>query len=86
LDRTVLAMGLLRFLSGLVEIAGAIACLRYDSVSAALRVNSLIGLAGPVFFLIGGIGFVSVSSQLHPPKLAALVAGMLLVLWGTAGA
>lgn len=82
-----LAMGLLRFLSGLVEIAGAVACLRYNSVSAALRVNSLMGLVGPAFFLIvGGIGVASLSSRLHLPKLAALVAGMILVLWGTAGA
>ena len=83
---SVLLMGLLRLLSGLVEIGGAIACLRYNSIPAALRINSMIGLAGPIFFLVvGGIGLVAVASRLSGVKVAALCLGMLLVLWGTSG-
>ena len=83
---SVLLMGLLRLLSGLIEIVGAVACLRYNSVAAALRINSLIGLAGPVFFLIvGWIGLFAVASRLPLVKIAALCVGMLLVLWGTSG-
>ena len=86
LQTSVLLMGLLRILSGLVEIVGAVACLRYNSVATALRINSLIGLAGPVFFLlVGSIGVFAIASRLSPVKIAALCLGMLLVLWGTSG-
>ncbi len=85
-NRSVLAMGLLRILSGLLEIAGALLCMRYNRVSVSLRVNSLLGLAGPLFFLaVGAIGLVSVSSSLRPVKMLLLALGILLVLWGTTG-
>jgi len=82
----VVLMGILRIVSGLIEIGGAIACLRYNSIATALRINSMIGLAGPVFFLlVGAIGLFSVASQMPLLKVVALCLGMLLVLWGTSG-
>lgn len=79
-------MAVIRLLSGLLEIAAALLFLRANRVSYALRVNSLMGLAGPLFFAaVGAVGATAVRARLPMAKLAALCVGMLLVLWGTAG-
>lgn len=84
--RPVAIMAAIRVLSGLLEIVVAFLFLRANRVSFALRANSVMGLAGPLFFLsAGAVGLSSLRHQAPAARLLAIAAGILLVLWGTAG-
>lgn len=77
MERPIIVMAILRLLSGIAEIAGAVIFVRANRVSLALRVNSLIGLTGPLFFLaVGAVGVASLSTRLPLTRLLALCAGM----------
>ncbi len=77
-------MALLRMISGIMEITAALLILRLHRVEAALRVNAVLGLLGPVFFLaVSALGIVALAVRVSPAKIMILVAGACLILWGT---
>ena len=77
-------MALVRLFSGLVEILAAVAFLRLGKVEAALRLNALLGLVGPlVFALVSLLGLTAIAVQLPPLKIVLLSLGIVLILIGT---
>lgn len=86
LNRIVLAMAGLRLLSASIELTAALLFLRFNRVEAALRINSVLGLFGPaIFMLVSLFGIAGLSGGVEPIRLAAILCGVALVLWGTAG-
>ncbi|MGQ9778896.1 MAG: DUF2619 domain-containing protein [Bacillota bacterium] len=86
LDRPALLweMAFLRFFSGLLEIAAALAFLRVGRVETALRLNVLLGLVGPlVLVLVSLLGIVSLAARLSPGKIVLLALGVVLILVGS---
>lgn len=81
---TVHNMALIRVISGLLEIIVAIIFLKLGKVESALRMNSLLGLVGPlVFIAVSALGIVAVAVKLSWLKLAFICLGIVLVLLGT---
>ncbi|MCL6614051.1 MAG: DUF2619 domain-containing protein [Firmicutes bacterium] len=77
-------MALVRFFSGLLEMLAAVAFLRLGKVEAALRLNALLGLFGPlVFALVSLLGLTSIAVRLPPAKIVLLSLGIVLILIGT---
>lgn len=77
-------MAVLRILSGLLEIAVAIIFLKLGRVETALRLNSFLGLIGPIIFiLVSALGIAAIAVRLSWPKIIILCVGMILVLIGT---
>lgn len=77
-------MALLRVVSGIMEITAALLILRLHKIESALRVNAVLGLLGPVFFLaVSALGIVALAVRVSPVKIILLVAGACLILWGT---
>lgn len=77
-------MAMLRVVSGLIEIAAALIILRVGRVDAALRINSVLGIVGPVVFIaVSALGIITIAVKLTPLKVLLLVAGILMVLLGT---
>jgi len=77
-------MALVRFLSGILEVIAAIIFLRLGKVEHALRINALLGLIGPlVFILVSTLGIVAIAIKLSPLKVILLTLGSVLVLVGT---
>ena len=78
------SMAGLRIFSGLLEIAAAVIIIRSGRVEAALRINALLGLIGPLVFLaVSALGIVAVAVRIVPFKILLLIIGFLFVLWGT---
>lgn len=82
--RIVLTMALMRLLAGTLEITGALLMLKFGTVQAALKVNAVLGLIGPVILtLVGMIGLIGLRHELSWPKLASVGLGVLLIFLGT---
>jgi hypothetical protein len=86
-DRVLAGMAVIRALSGLVEIVAAYYMLFHaQRIQDALRINALLGALGPVVFIVvSALGLASLAGRIPIERLITIIAGMILVLWGTAG-
>lgn len=73
-----------RVLSACLEITAAILMLKFNRLDAALRINGLLGLIGPLILLaVTAIGAFGLAGRVHPAKLATIFLGVVLILIGT---
>lgn len=74
-----------RLLSAMIELSGALLMWRLGRLDAAVRINGLLGLAGPIILtttmLIGIAGLAQ--ARLPLGKLVWIGAGVAMILWGT---
>lgn len=74
-------MALTRLLAGSFELTGAFLMLAFKRVETAFRINALLGLLGPlIFLLVSGLGLVGLLGRITPNKIALLLLGILLIL------
>ncbi|NLY89024.1 MAG: DUF2619 domain-containing protein [Firmicutes bacterium] len=85
MERKVLSqIAMLRAISGILEISAALVILRLSRIEAALRINAVLGLIGPLVFLaVSALGIVALAVKTSPVKIISLVAGACFILWGT---
>lgn len=81
--RFVAGMALLRLLSATVEVTAALLMLRFGRVETAFKINAVLGLVGP-FVLIGvtSLGLFGMAGKVSYDKIIAIVAGVILILYG----
>ncbi|MFZ5823120.1 MAG: DUF2619 domain-containing protein [Bacillota bacterium] len=83
-ERMLWSIRLMRMLSACVEVAAAVLLLRMTDVRSMIRLNSLLGLLGPLIFItVSGLGIAASLGKIQPGKLGLILLGVLLVLWGT---
>lgn len=83
IDKFVVSMAGLRFVSGSLEIIAAIIMLRLNEPLKALTVNSLLALVGPlVLITTTTIGLIGIADKLSWTKMAWIVAGVVCLLIG----
>ncbi len=81
---TVNNMALVRVISGLLEISVAVIFLKLGKVQSALRLNTFLGLIGPlVFLVVSALGIAAIAVKLSWPKIILISLGIILVLIGT---
>lgn len=74
----------IRLLSGCLELTGALLMWRLGRLDAAVRVNSVLGLVGPVVLTLTMlIGVAGLATRLPVGKLLWIGAGVMLILVGT---
>lgn len=79
-------MAAVRMVSVVAEICGLVLIARSATIGRALRINSVLGLIGPVVFMCAGLcGLAGISGRLAPGRLLMVLAGVSLVFLGTAG-
>jgi hypothetical protein len=77
-------MALIRMISGLLEIITAVFIIRLGRVDLALRLNALLGLIGPlIFILVSALGVAAIAVKLSWLRVGLLSLGIILVLLGT---
>lgn len=80
-DKLVMVMALTRLLAGSFELTGAFLMLAFKRVDTAFRINALLGLLGPLMFLlVSALGLVGLLGRITPHKIALLFLGILLIL------
>jgi hypothetical protein len=79
-----LSMAAIRFISSLIEFSAAILFLHSRSLETALRVNAVLGLAGPLVFAgVSLLGLAGLAGRVSWIKLVVIFIGIILVLIGT---
>lgn len=83
LEKTVLAMALLRILSGSIEIGAALLMLKFNNIEKALLVNSSLVLVGPTILIITtAIGLSGLAGEISYFRILVIVCGVGLLLFG----
>lgn len=83
INKVVLAMAVLRLMSGSIEILAAMLMLRWNQIEKALVVNSSLALVGPlVLITTTTIGLVGISDKLSPSKFIWVLAGVACLMIG----
>ncbi len=84
LDPYVRAMALMRLMSSAAELTGALLMIKLNRVESAVRVNALLGLAGPLVLLATtAVGLLGLAERLSPGRMALALAGVALILFAT---
>jgi hypothetical protein len=74
----------LRLLSATIELSGALLMWRLGRLDAAVRINGLLGLVGPVVLTCTMLlGVAGLATRLPLSKLLWIGAGVCLILIGT---
>ncbi|MFZ5817917.1 MAG: YqhV family protein [Bacillota bacterium] len=83
-EKMLWSIRLIRMLSACAEVTAAILLLRMTDVRAMIRLNGLLGLVGPLIFIsVSALGIAASLGKVQPQKLLLILAGVILVLWGT---
>lgn len=84
ISRVVLGMALIRLIFGTLGIIGALLMLRYGTVQNAIKVNTILGSIGPFIFIsVSLLGLTEMVGKVSITKMGMIVAGVILILWGT---
>jgi hypothetical protein len=77
-------MALIRLVVGLANVLAAYLMFRSASVKTSTAINGVLGAVLPlVFMLIMAIGVSGLALKVPPSKVAAILAGTALIIWGT---
>lgn len=83
IEKTVLAMSLLRIVSGGIEIFAALLMIKFNAVEKALLINSSLALIGPLILLsTTTIGLIGIVEKVSLIKMVWVFAGVACILYG----
>lgn len=82
MDKFVFAMGLLRILSGSIEISAALLMLKFNSIEKALLINSSLVLVGPIILILTtSIGLSGIAGDISYTKILVIFLGIGFILY-----
>ncbi|MCJ7839831.1 YqhV family protein [Lederbergia sp. NSJ-179] len=83
LEKTIIAMALLRVLSGSIDILAAYFMVRFNNIEKALILNSSLALVGPIVFILAStIGLVGIADKISLAKFVWIFIGFGCILYG----
>lgn len=83
INKFVLSMALLRFVSGGIEIIAGMVMIKLNEVNKALIVNSSLAIIGPLILIFTTtIGLIGITDKVSISKLAWITAGIIFILIG----
>jgi hypothetical protein len=83
-ENPVTLMAYIRVIGAGAEIAAAILMMKMNTVEAALRINAILGLLGPVVLIsVSALGLWGLVERVSLAKLALVLCGSILIIIGT---
>ena len=83
MDKMVLGMGLLRMISGSIEVMAAICIIYFGTLERAMLINAGLAVLGPtVLITVTSIGLLGLAGKISLFKFAFIVAGATLIVIG----
>lgn len=77
-------MVMIRLLSGMLELSGALLMWRFGRLDMAVRINGLLGLVGPlVLTTTMALGIAGLAGRVPSGKLLWIGMGVVCILFGT---
>lgn len=81
MDKHVLVMALIRFLSASIEFTAALLMLHLNRVESALQINAALSLVGPtVLLLVTTVGLAGLAGHLPAWRFLLVILGVGLIL------
>lgn len=78
-----LTMGMLRLLSGLLEVFAATLMIYFNQVETALKINALLAIVGPtVMIIVTTLGVLGIADKVSLEKMLTILAGVTLIFIG----
>lgn len=85
-EHAVAAMGALRVVSGCIELTAGLLILYWRSLEKAVLINAGLSLVGPaVLILATAAGLTAMAEDLSWGRMALILLGVGLILWGVLG-
>lgn len=82
IEKALLMMILLRFLSGSIEITAAMLMYKFNDLEKAFYINTLLALVGPsVLIITTGIALVGLADKVSLHRMICLFGGIVLILY-----
>lgn len=83
MDKIVLGMAALRFLSATIEFTAATLMLYFGRVETAFKINAVLSLIGPtVLISVTALGLVGLASKLSPVGMLFVITGVGFIFLG----
>lgn len=83
MDKIVLGMAALRFLSATIEFCAAMLMLYFSRVEVAFKINAGLALVGPTILLVvTSLGLIGLAGKLSPMGLLCIFTGVGLIFFG----
>ncbi|RKQ14556.1 DUF2619 domain-containing protein [Oceanobacillus bengalensis] len=83
LEKAIIAMALLRILSGSIEIFAAFLMLKFNEIEKALIINSSLAFVGPLILIITTtIGLAGMAEKVSFGKFFWIFLGVSLIIYG----
>lgn len=81
-EKIVLAMGLLRILSGSIEMTAALLMLKFNSIEKALLINTSLVLVGPIILILTtSLGLSGIAGEISYYKILLIFFGIGCILY-----
>ncbi len=84
ISKVLATMIMIRILSSLIEFSAAILMYFFNDVRAAIRINAILGIIGPIILIIVTfLGLVGIREQVNIKNLLLIFTGICFILLGT---
>ncbi|KJS21284.1 MAG: hypothetical protein VR72_11050 [Clostridiaceae bacterium BRH_c20a] len=81
--RIVLGMGILRIISGLIELSAAFLMLYFNKVETAFKINACLAVIGPIIMIsVTSLGLVGLAGKIGIKQLVFIFSGVSLIFIG----
>ncbi|MBF0709222.1 DUF2619 domain-containing protein [Guptibacillus hwajinpoensis] len=81
---SVLVMGVLRILSGVIELTAAILILFIQDLRTAMMINAILAIVGPIILVVTmSVGLIGLAGDLSIMKIIFIMIGVAFILIGT---
>lgn len=81
--KVVLGMGLLRIISGLIELSAAFLMLYFNRVETAFKINACLALIGPIIMIsVTSLGLIGLAGKVSLKQLVVIFSGVSLIFIG----
>lgn len=87
IEKAVIAMAMLRLMSGSIELFAAFLIFKFNDLEKALIVNSSIAIVGPIIFITTtAIGLTGIADKITLQKLIWIFIGVACIIYGVKSA
>jgi len=81
--RIVLGMGILRIISGLIELSAAFLMLYFNRVETAFKINACLAIIGPIVMIsVTSLGLVGLAGKIGIKQMLFIFSGVSLIFIG----
>jgi len=81
--KIVLGMGLLRLISGLIEISAGLLMLYFNRVETAFKINACLAVIGPIIMIsVTSLGLIGLADKISIRQMIMIFFGVSLIFAG----